>query len=255
MDRAREINNRMHGIYNNADKVAIQQNVYGNALLAMRGYALGIIQRRFGVNAYSVALGTETEGSMRTLAKVIASTFTDKGGFALTARAIFTPVSKTTQQRMLNAGFSANQYYNMRRNWADMAVIVALTLLKMLSAKPDDDDDEEPDQAMGFLYYAASRLYSEQAAFNTPWGFVKEALVVTNISPVGFSLATDLVNIVTLFATQEEYKSSGSTYEKGDLKWAHKVERMLPYWRSYLMMQNPYQAAQSYQYGRANLTK
>ena len=108
---------------------------------------------------------------------------------------------------------------------------------------------------MGFLYYAASRLYSEQAAFNTPWGFVKEALVVTNISPVGFSLATDLVNIVTLFATQEEYKSSGGTYEKGDLKWAHKVERMLPYWRSYLMMQNPYQAAQSYQYGRANLTK
>lgn len=255
MDRAREINNRMHGIYNNADKVAIQQNVYGNALLAMRGYALGMIQRRFGVNAYSVALGTETEGSMRTLAKVIASTFTDKGGFALTARAIFTPVSKTTQQRMLNAGFSANQYYNMRRNWADMAVIVALTLLKMLSAKPDDDDDEEPDQAMGFLYYAASRLYSEQAAFNTPWGFVKESPAVANISPVGFSLATDLVNIVTLFATQEEYKSSGSTYEKGDLKWAHKVERMLPYWRSYLMMQNPYQAAQSYQYGRANLTK
>lgn len=255
MDRAREINNRMHGIYNNADKVAIQQNVYGNALLAMRGYALGMIQRRFGVSTYSVALGGETEGSMRTLAKVIASTFTDKGGFGLTARAILTPVSKTTQQRMLDAGFSANQYYNMRRNWADMAVIVALTLLKMLSAKPDDDDDEEPDQAMGFLYYAASRLYSEQAAFNTPWGFVKEALVVTNISPVGFSLATDLVNIVTLFATQEEYKSSGGTYEKGDLKWAHKVERMLPYWRSYLMMQNPYQAAQSYQYGRANLTK
>ena len=72
---------------------------------------------------------------------------------------------------------------------------------------------------MGFLYYAASRLYSEQAAFNTPWGFVREAPVVTNISPVGFSLATDLVNIVKLFATQEEYKSSGGTYEKGDLKW------------------------------------
>lgn len=255
MDKAREVNNRMHGIYNNADKVAIQQEVYGNALLAMRGYALGMIQRRFGVNTYSVTLGGETEGSLRTLAKVIASTFTDKGGFNLTARAVLLPTSKSTQQMMLNAGFSANQYYNMRRNWADMAVIVALTLLKCLSAKPDEDDEEEDDQAMGMLYYAASRLYSEQAAFNTPWGFVKEAPVVTNISPVGFSLATDLINIVTLFGTQEEYKSSGATYEKGDLKWQHKVERMLPYYRSYLMMQNPYQAAQSYQYGRANLTK
>lgn len=255
MDRAREINNRMHGIYNNQDKVAIQQNVYGNALLAMRGYALGMLQRRFGVNAYSVALGGETEGSIRTLAKVIASAFTDKGGFKLTARAIFLPVGKNTQQMMLNAGFSANQYYNMRRNWADMAVIAALTLLKFLTVKPDDDEDEEGDQTMGMLYYAASRLYSEQAAFNTPWGFVKEAPVVTNISPVGFSLAQDLINIVDLFITQEEYKSSGSTYEKGDLKWQHKVERLLPYYRSYLMMQNPYQAAQSYQYGRANLTK
>jgi hypothetical protein len=255
MDRAREINNRMHGIYNNQDKVAIQQNVYGNALLAMRGYALGMIQRRFGVNAYSVSLGGETEGSLRTLAKVIASTFTDKGGFGLTARAILLPTSKTTQQRMLNAGFSANQYYNMRRNWADMAVLAALTLLKCIAAKPDDDDDAEDDIAMGILYYVASRLYSEQAAFNTPWGLVKEAPVVTNISPVGFSLATDLANIATMFVTQEEYKSSGATYEKGDLKWQHKVERLLPYWRSYLMMQNPYQAAQGYQYGRANLVR
>lgn len=258
MDKAREINNRMHGIYNNADKVGIQQNIYGNALLAMRGYALGMIQRRFGVNAYSTVLQGETEGSIRSLAKVIASTFTDKGGFELTARAILLPTTNRTKQMMLAAGFSANQYYNMRRNWADMAVIAALTLLKLISAKPsgdDDDKDEEDNLAMGILYYAASRLYSEQAAFNTPWGFIKEAPVVTNISPVGFSLATDLVNIANLFITQEEYKSTGSTYEKGDLKWVHKVERLLPYYRSYLMMQNPYQAAQSYQYGRANMVR
>lgn len=251
MDKAREVNNRMHGIYNNQDKVSFQQNVYGNALLAMRGYALGMIQRRFGVNAYSVSLGGETEGSLRTLAKVAASTFTDRGGFGLTARAILLPTSKATQQKMLDAGFSANQYYNMRRNWADMLVITALFLLNLLTAKPDDDDDEEPDQAMGIAYYFASRLLSEQSAFNAPWGMVRESQTLTNVSPVGFSALLNLYDLAEKFVTQDEYKSSGASYEKGELKWQHKAERMLPFYRSWLLMQSPYQAAQSYTFGRA----
>lgn len=251
MDKAREINNRMHGIYNNSDKVAFQQNIYGNALLAMRGYALGMIQRRFARSNYSTALGGESEGSLITLGKVLASTFTDRGGWGLTARAVLLPVSKTAQQRMLDAGFSANQYYNMRRNFADLAVIAVLALLKFITAKPeDDDDDDDPDQAMGIAYYFASRLFSEQSAFNAPWGMVKESQSLTNVSPVGFSALLDLYDLAEKFVTQDEYKSSGSTYEKGDLKWQHKVERMLPFYRSYLLMQNPYQAAQSYTYGR-----
>ena len=255
IDKVREVNNRMHGIYNNQDKTMLQQAWYGNALLAMRGYALGMLQRRIGTANYNVALGHESEGSLTTLSKVLLSAFTDRGGGMLTARAILLPTSKKVQQEMLNAGFSANQYANMRRNWADMLVIASLFILKGLFAKGDDDDDDEDDQVQGILYYAASRLFSEQSAFNTPWGFVKEAPVITNISPVGFSLAQDLVNIAELFATQEEYKSNGSTYEKGDMKWQHKVERLIPYYRSWLMMQNPYQAAQSYQYGRANTVR
>lgn len=255
MDKAREVNNRMHGIYNNQDKTMFQQSWYGNALLAMRGYALGMLQRRIGVSNYSVALGHESEGSLRTLAKVFLSAFTDRGGGALTARAIFLPLSSKVKQEMLNAGFSANQYANMRRNWADMLIISSLFIMKAMLAKGDDDDDEDDGSIEGILYYTASRLFSEQSAFNTPQGFVKEIPTITTISPVGFSLAQDLVNIAELFVTQEEYKSNGDTYDKGDLKWVHKVERLIPYYRSYLMMQSPYKAAESYQYGRANIVK
>ena len=38
MDKCREINNRLHGIYNNQDKTAFHGTWYGNAVLAMRGY-------------------------------------------------------------------------------------------------------------------------------------------------------------------------------------------------------------------------
>lgn len=248
-DKCREINNRLHGIYNNSDKVAFQRTIYGAAFMAMRGYALGMMQRRFGASMYSTVLNKDVEGSWRTFAKMLLSINKTP---SLTLRAIFLPTSNKVKQEMLSAGYSANQYSNMRRNFADMLYIAASFLLKCLTAKPDeDDDDEDVDIGMATVYYFASRLFMEQSAYNAPWGMIKESQAITNILPAGAAVAIDMWDLANLFITQEEYKSSGATYDKGDLKWEHKVERLLPFYRSYLTMQNPYQAAQSYQYGRA----
>ena len=48
MNKSREINNRLHGIYNKMDKTAFQQYLLGSLLTSMRRYALGMINRRFG---------------------------------------------------------------------------------------------------------------------------------------------------------------------------------------------------------------
>ena len=266
MDKAREINNRLHGIYNNQDKVAFQQNMFGNMLLAMRGYALGMLERRYGASKYNTILGGETEGSMRSLAKVIASTFTDRGGFGLTMRAILLPVSKKTKQAMLNAGFSANQYYNMRRNMGDAMFILALTLLKILTAKGggDDDDDkeseEEVDTTTGIVYYFAARLLREQSAMNTAWGMVDESQNLMSMTPVGVSGLIDISNLAYQFGgslvadedNSEFYYQSKKEgmYEKGDSKWEAKFWKMFPYLRSNYVWEHPYEAAESYDYGR-----
>ena len=73
-----EISNRMHGIYNNQDKTVIHQYIVGNMLVAMKGYALGLWERRFSTNKYSVALGGESEGSINTLSKMVVDTFGNK---------------------------------------------------------------------------------------------------------------------------------------------------------------------------------
>jgi len=91
----------------------------------------------------------------------------------------------------------------MRRNWGDLFVITAMFILKLLLAKREGDDDEEdyyglesgPDIA-GIAYYFASRLSSEQSAYSTPWGAYKEIPVVSKISPVGLSAATDFARII-----------------------------------------------------------
>lgn len=265
MDKAREINNRMHGIYNNQDKVAMQQSVFGNMLLSMKGYALGLAERRFGTSKHSTALGGEVEGSMRTLLKVIMSSVTDRGGFSLTMRAILFPFGNKARQNMLKAGFSANQFYNMRRNWGDGAVIVALFLLKLLTEAPvgdDDDDDEgETDITAGLVYYFSSRLFREQAAYTTPRGWSDEASTLLNVAnPAGFSVLNQLWSIASgaigsQFASEDDseyfYQSSKKgIYEKGDAKWERKFWRMFPYLRSEYVFNHPYDATASYEYGR-----
>ena len=89
----------------------------------------------------------------------------------------------------------------MRRNWGDLFVITAMFILKLLLAKGEGDDDDDDDESgeidiKGIAFYFASRLSSEQSAYSTPWGAYKEIPVVSKISPVGLSAATDFARII-----------------------------------------------------------
>lgn len=262
MDKAREINIRLHGIYNNQDKVAFSQSWYGNAVLAMRGYALGMMERRFGANKYSVALGQNTEGSLNTVAKVLLSTFTDRGGFKLTARALLLPFGKNTANALYQAGFSANQMRNLKRNWGDNLLIGLLFLLRCLTGlrNDDDDDDDENNIAMGLTYYFANRLFREQSAFNNPMGWYYEANTVLDMMPSGFNALMDIGKTGYQLAGQSFADEANSTffyqsskegfYEEGDSKGWNHMKRMTPYLRSVYTFKHPYEASKSFEYGR-----
>ena len=277
--KAREITNRMHGIYNNADKVAAQQTIFFNMLLAMRGYALGMAERRFGASKYSVALGGETGGSMADFAKVLLLPFMDASYIPLTMRALLLPFGEGTKQAMLNAGFSMHQYRNMRRNFGDFSAIAALMLLKALTApgSSNDDDDEEEDteandNTAGIIYYFSSRLLREQKAMNTISGAKDESSSLLDIEPIGFSIAGDLWDITYGLIGQQFVEPSDERlegdekpdnytdfyynsrkeglYDYGDSKAERKIMRMLPYYRSVYVFQNPYDAAAAFDYGK-----
>lgn len=264
MDKCREINNRMHGIYNNQDKTAFQGTWFGNALLAMRGYALGMIERRYSAGHYSTVLGHDVEGSLNTLSKVI---FTDSLGFGKTILAIIAPMSKKAKLEMYRAGFSKNQIANMKRNWGDMLMIAFLWLLKALSAPggDDDDDDADNDIAMGLLYYFANRLHREQSAFNTPTGIFNESAQLMDLVPAGASALWDVSQMAVQiggipFASEDNpdffYQSDKEgRYEKGDSKGTAHFWRMFPYLRSVYTFEHPYEAAKSFDYGRAVKTR
>ena len=247
----RETNNRMHGIYNRMDKTAFHNTWYGQAALAMRGYALGLLYRRFSSNHYSIALGRESEGSLVTASKVFINMFGGTKNFIPSLRALVCPFGDSVKNSLLEMGFSVEQYRNMRRNWADFALIGMLWILKALTAKSEGDDDDDDDTTLGLIYYFASRLYMEQNAYNTPWGIWQEQKSVLDWMPSGVSVVGQILDISRLMITQEEYKTSSATHEKGDKKWEYKIGSYIPYYRSTRVLEHPYESAKSYEYGRA----
>ena len=264
-NKCREINDRLHGIYNNQDKTALHQHWFGNMFLAMKGYALGMLERRFAPGHYSTRLGHEVEGSLQTLGKVLLSNnmnvWTKMLSILAPINFLGLPIGKAAKKAMYKAGFSKNQYANMRRNWGDMLLIGLLWVLRALTAKGDgDDDDEEEDVNIGIVYYFASRLYNEQAAFNLIPNMMVEKNTLLDLTPAGFAAVGDIFTLGKEFAgipfADEEnpdyfYQSEKEDkYEEGTPKAYVHFVRMFPYLRSVYIFNHPYEAYESYEYGR-----
>lgn len=167
MDMCREINDRLHGIYNRQDKVAFQGNLIGSMLLAMRGYALGMAARRFSSDRYNAATGDNFEGSMVTFGKAVLSLFSaefkkidDATGRRMTDQefqeanqrrirntllAIVFPYFSKNKEAMMKLGWSEAQYSNLRRNNMDFLIIAALMLLRALSTADTGSAGEDDD--------------------------------------------------------------------------------------------------------------
>lgn len=254
MDKAREISNRLHGIYNSQDKTAFHQMWYGNAVLSMKGYALGMLERRFSGAHYSTVLGQEVEGSLNTAAKVLAA-----GAGLGYGKAIFAIIWPFGEKKALTEfGFSKHQLHNLRRNFGDYILIFTFLLLRGLTALPEDEEEEEFDK-LGIIHYFANRLYKEQAAFNFPNRFYAEAETLGEVLPIGLSAVIDIVNLNIKFFGAPLADEENSTfyyqenkegiYEKYDPKWINKAKGKTPYVRSWGVFKNPYYATDSYDWG------
>jgi hypothetical protein len=263
--------------------------------MAMRGYALGMINRRYAGSKFNVPQGKVVEGNYDTAFKVLLSGFWDINNldnwkavgeaFLLTLPLVGNSLlfNKKYGERlkadMIKAGFSENQYYNMRRTGADFLVISALNLMILLSSPGrhfglSDDPDEDGNKSLdtsdnlfaGLVYYFAYRWNREQEAFNTPRGMWNEATSLLDYVPVGFSGAKAIWDIAKLMVETQMDKVGGEPsldnsdlyyqaskegkYEQGDEKWKVQFMRLCPYVRSFYTFQHPYDAASGFEYGR-----
>ena len=275
MDKCRETNIRLHGIYNEQDKTAWHQQWYTNAFLAMKGWALGYLEYMYSPNHYSIALGRDVEGFVNTAAKiplyVLMNSFRT-GGSALSWKdmliSMIAPWSKRASKSLQAAGFSEEQAYNARRATASLLLMAFLYALRLATAKGggDDDDDEEMDQTTGLIYYLSMRtLLEQEALLYLPETFIQTGQLM-DFMPVGGAALYDVgklgyEGIGALVGSEDDkdfFKqrdSKDGRYQKGDTVFEHHLERLVPYWKSWWAFQHPYEAADNYEFGRKLRTR
>lgn len=277
-DKAREVTNRMHGVYNKMDKTMAHRDLIGSMFMTMKGYALGLIQRRLGGISqisksetiqknlgYSVALRGETEGTLTTMFKMAMNqrSWSDCRFFFQALLAPWMPGFETAAQKR---GYSVTQAKNAKRNFGDIFAICILHLLNMMTS-PTGTDDDDDELLAGHIYYLSMRLYQEQAAYNLPGSFLNEATSLFDAVPCGFSILRDFWTLGQLgwgdimydYRKNEKdpdirkyfyQKSIPGKALKGDAKWKAKVINMTPYVRSLYWAEHPYAAAENYKYVR-----
>lgn len=269
MDKCRETNDRLHGIYNEQDKTAWHQQWYTNAFLAMKGWVLGYLEMMYSNNHYSVALGRNTEGFSNTALKVFANGIRGMLGgknslsFWDMCISMLVPWTKNARIAMQKAGFSEEQNFNMRRwvsSWMLMGLLIAL---KLATAPPDKDEDEdtEVDPTTGLIYYLAMRTLLEQEAFLWPPEIFVQSGQILDFVPVGFAAVNDLyklgeegVGAIMFDETDKDYfyqrDDRNGRYEQYDSKFKHHLERLIPYYKNFWAVKHPYQASENYEFGR-----
>lgn len=274
MDRCREINDRLHGIYNEQDKTAWHQNWYTNAFLAMKGWALGYLESMYSNNHYSMALDKNVEGFVNTELKILASwlsgVFGNKNSLSFwdMVISVAAPWSKRSMKAMQEAGFSEEQNMNARRTAISAFLIGLLFVLKLATAPPDKDkmDDEEMDQATGLVHYLAMRtLLEQEALLYVPEAFIQSGQLL-DFTPVGFAALYDLgklaYEITGAAVTDETDKDfywqkadKNGKHEQYDARFWNHLERIVPYWKSWWAIEHPYEAADNYEFGRKLRTR
>ena len=269
MDKCREVNNRLHGIYNNQDKTAFHQQWYTNAFLAMKGWALGYLEMMYSPQHYSIALGKNTEGFVNTASKIFINTISGLFGndnslsFKDMFCTMFWPWGERSQTAMLKAGFSEEQNMNARRMTVSAFLMGLLLALRLATAPPDKDsrDDDEEDVLTGLIHYLAMRTLLEQEAFLYIPEIITQSGQLLDFLPVGVAALVDIgeLSAETIGAWTHSKKNSkyfytrdskDGRYKEGDSKALHHLERLIPYWKSVWAIQHPYEAAKNYNFGR-----
>lgn len=268
MDKCREINIRLHGIYNQQDKTAWHNNWFWNAYLGMKGWLLGYLESMGSPQHHSIALNKGVEGFVSTAVKlpvdIVASVFRGSSRMSITDMLItmICPWAGRSKRSMMKVGYSEEQNFNARRMAASVYMILTLLAIHLATAPPDDEDDEdEADPVTGGIYYASGRAMLEQMmGIWVPETFIQSGQIL-NILPVGVSAIMDLGYLAyqtagTFVADEDnaeffyQRNDPNGRYEEGTAKaWTH-FERLVPYYKSWWGLFHPYQNYENYMFGR-----
>jgi len=217
INRQNFLNKRMHGIYNNIDKSAIQQYALGRLVIMFRKFIKPGWNRRFAKYTYNEEGEAFTEGYYTTMGRFVKNMYNEmkEGKFSITKN-----WNNLTETEKAN-------FFRLATEWA--YIIASITAATVLTQFADDDDDN---YALNLAAYEAYRMYSElrfYTSFTEMWRIIK--------SPAP---AVYQIDKISRFMQVQNW---GKEVERGKYKGLNRFEvgalELLPFGGTYVNFRTP----------------
>lgn len=180
--RSAAINQRMHGIYNKADRSAVQRLAIGRMGMMFRKWIKPSLNRRFKSATYNYDLDAWTEGYYRTSGRFLLQLVRDlrETQFNLAARwNELTPTEKANIRRALT------------ETGHFLAVMAIIGLIEW-------SDDKDRPWLVRMLEYQARRLYTELGSMIPGKSMVSEGLKIIKSPAAGINTIENMLDLTKL---------------------------------------------------------
>lgn len=176
------INQRMHGIYNKADRNAIQRLAVGRMAIMFRKWIKPSLNRRFKSATYNYDLQAWTEGYYNTTGRFMLQLARDLKETQLNIAARWNELTPTEKA-------------NIRRALTEVAHFLAISMVIGLIEWSDDKDRP---WLVRMLEYQARRLYTELGALIPGKSMITEGLKIIKSPAAGVHTIENILDLLGL---------------------------------------------------------
>ena len=176
------INQRMHGIYNKADRSAIQRLGLGRMAIMFRKWIKPSLNRRFSKATYNYDLQAWTEGYYVTSGKFMLQLARDLRNLQFNIGAHWSELTKTEKANIIRA-------------MTEVSHFLVLTAVIGLIEWSDDDDRR---WLISMLEYQARRLRTELGSMIPGRSMVKEGLKILKSPAAGINTLEHILDLTKL---------------------------------------------------------
>lgn len=176
------INQRMHGIYNKADRSAVQNLAIGRMGMMFRKWIRPSFNRRFGSTTYNYDLEAWTEG------------------YYETSRRFFIQLVKDLRQTQFNLGARWNDLTNTEKANIRRAITETshfLAVMAIIGLLEWSDDDDRP-WLIKMIEYQARRLYTEIGSMIPGKPMLTEGLRILKSPAAGINTIENILDLSKL---------------------------------------------------------
>ena len=211
--KAAAINQRMHGIYNKADRSAVQRLAVGRMGIMFRKWIKPSLNRRFKSATYNYDLEAWTEGYYLTTGRFLNQLFQDlrKSQFDISSR--WNEMTKTERANVIRAITEVSHF---------LAVMAAIGLIEW-------SDDRDRPWLVKMVEYQLRRLYTELGALTPTPAMVQEGLKILKSPAAGVNTVEKALNLLDLLNpfNYETFNGENAILQSGPYEGKSKAQQSL----------------------------